>query len=135
MIEPKVSLSLLVRSAGMLNESECEKNPKENYEQHRLTVNYTKGKGQNKKRVQEVLVFHTRKPRLITQHINIGKEAYESMLSTPVSEAYTKILKNKKGKIKRVWDTLPLEVKLKEHFKLIAEDLGAVSFSFEILDD
>lgn len=124
MVEPKVSLSLLVPGAGMLSSQECEKNPKTSYNEYKLSIKYTKGNGKHQKVVKELLVFQTRKPRLVSQHINLCKEAYEGMLETPTSD-----------KLKKVWRTLSVRERLKYHFDLIAHDLGAVSYNFEILDD
>lgn len=137
MIEPKVSLSLLVRGAGMLSSQECEKNPKESYNEKKMLVSIPKGKGKNKKEVKKLVVIKTRKQKLITQNISICDEAYQHMISTPTSAKFARPVKtNKAGEIvKRVWDTLSVDERLKHHFNQIAHDLGAVSFSYEVLKD
>lgn len=137
MVEPKVSLSLLVPGAGMLSSQECEKNPKESYNQCKVHLSYTKGKGKNQKKVKKLLVIQTRKQKLVTQNINICEEAYKYMLSTPTSQKLAKPVKvNKSGNVvKRVWDTMSEQERLNEHFKLIAHDLHAVSYSYEVLGD
>lgn len=137
MLELKVRLSLFVPGANMLSSQECEENPKENYDEHKIIISYTKGKGKHKKEVKKPLIIHTRKPKLITQSINICEEAYHYMLATPTSQKFTKPIKtNKKGDvIKRVWDTMSIHDRLKHHFDIIAYDLGAVSYSYEILND
>lgn len=137
MVEPKVSLSLLVPGASMLSSQECEKKPKESYNEHEVLISYTKGKGKNQKKVKKLLVIQTRKQRLITQNINICEEAYEYMLSTPTSAKFSKpVKKNRSGDmIKRVWDTMSVHERLKKHFDLIAYDFHAVSYSYEILGD
>lgn len=119
MVEPKVSLSLLVPGATMLSPQESGKNPK-NYDIHRINVEYKKGNKVKK----ETLTVHTRKNRLVTQHMNVSKEAYDYMIETPVD-----------SKLKRTWATLPKTERLNHHFNLIARDLGAVHFSYEILQD
>ena len=43
MVEPKVSLNLLVPGAGILSSQECEKNPKKNYDEHKVLI-YVKEK-------------------------------------------------------------------------------------------
>lgn len=137
MIEPKISLNLLVPGAGMLSSQECEKKPKENYDVHKVHIEYTKGSGKSKKRVKEVLVVKTRKPTLVSQHINICKDAYDEMLSTPTSSKLAKPIKfNKNGEvIQRVWDKLTIDERLRHHFDQIAHDFRAASYSYEILSD
>lgn len=137
MVEPKISLSLLVQGAGMLSSQECEKNPKESYNEHKMLISYTKGKGKNQKTSKKLLVIQTRKQKLVTQNINICEEAYKHMLSTPTSAKFSKpTKKNKDGDvIERVWDTMSVNERLKCHFDLIAHDLNAVSYSYEILGD
>lgn len=136
MVEPKVSLSLFVPGANMLSSQECEENPTENYETNSVTIRYPKGKGKNQKMVSEKIIFNTRKNKLISQNINICEEAYKAMLSTPATDKLAKPIKVVKGVvIKRVWDTLSVHEKLKAHFDLIAHDLGAVKYSYEVLGD
>lgn len=124
MVEPKISLSLLVPGAIMLSSQECDKNPKESYDKHKMLVSHPKGKGKHQKMVKELLVFKTRKPRLVTQNINLCEEAYQFMLLTPTTP-----------KLGRIWDTLSVHERLKKHFDLIAYDFHAVSYSYEILGD
>lgn len=137
MVEPKISLSLLVPGTGMLSSQECDKNPKESYDESRILIKYTKGKGKNQKAAKQLLVIQTRKQKLVTQNINICEEAYKHMLSTPTSAKFSKpTKKNRTGDvIERVWDTMSVHERLKEHFNLMAHDLHAVSYSYEILGD
>ena len=137
MVEPKISLSLLVPGAGMLSSQECEKKPKENYNEHKVLINYTKGKGKHQKTVKKLLIVNTRKQKLVTQNINICEEAYHHMLSTPTSPKLARPAKiDRNGAVvKRVWDTLSVHERLKSHFNLIAYDFRAVSYSYEILGD
>ena len=137
MVEPKVSLSLLVPGAGMMSSQECEKNPKESYNEHKMLINFTKGKCKNQKEAKKLLVIKTRKQKLVSQNISICEEAYKSMLSTPTSRKFAKPTKvNALGDvIERVWDTMSVNERLKCHFDLIAHDLNAVSYSYEILGD
>lgn len=137
MIEPKISLSLLVPGAGMLSSQECDKNPQESYDVHKMFVRYTKRKGKNQKEVKKVLTVRTRKQKTISHNINICKEAYIYMTKTPTTPKLAKPTKyNKQGVvIERVWDTLTLHERLKHHFDQIAHDFNAVSYSYEILDD
>lgn len=137
MVEPKVSLSLLIPGASMLSSQECDKNPKESYNESKILLKHTKGKGKNQREVKKLLVIQTRKQKLVTQNINICEEAYKYMLSSPTSDKFSKpTKKNKNGDvIERVWDTMSVHERLKKHFDLIAHDLHAVSYSYEILGD
>lgn len=116
---------MLVPGASLLTPEFCYKNPKESYDEHKVPVTFTKGKGKFKKTVKQILSVKTRKQRLITQNISISKEAYDYMLETPVN---TKMSLEK-------WKTLPIKERLKAHLDLIAHDLKAVSYTYEILDD
>lgn len=137
MVEPKISLSLLVPGACMLSSRECDKNPQENYNEHKVLVEYTKGKGKNQKRVKELLTVKTRKQRMVSQNITLCEEAYRHMIETPATPKLAKPVKyNKHGEVtERVWDTLSLHERLKHHFDQIAYDLKAVSYSYEILGE
>lgn len=137
MVEPKISLSLRVPGASKLSSQECDKNPKESYGESRILIKYTKGKGKHQKEVKKLLVVQTRKQKLVTQNINICEEAYKYMLSSPTSAKFSKpTKKNKNGDvIERVWDTMSVHERLKEHFDQIAHDFHAVSYSYEILGD
>ena len=128
-METKVSLNLFIRSAKPLSEEECKKNPKESYNKFEFTVRGYKNK--------ERFIVETRKSQLIVQHINICKESYDYMVSTPISFKFAKPIKyDKNGNIiKRVWDNLSIEERLKKYFEPIAHDLNAESFSFEVLED
>lgn len=124
MVELKISLSLLVPGAGLLSSQECEKKPKESHNEHKMLIKFTKGKGKYAREAKKLLVIKTRKQKMITQNINICEEAYHHMLETPAS-----------NKMFKVWNTLTEHEKLKAHFDLIAHDLHAVSYSYEVLGD
>jgi hypothetical protein len=120
MVEPKISLTLLVPGAGMLSSQVCEQNPKESYDEHKLLLTDYKGK----KLIKEVVTFKTRKQKLVSQNINICEEAYNYMLETPTD-----------AKLARVWSNLSKNERLRHHFDLIASDFRAKSYSYEILDN
>lgn len=123
-METKISLSLLVPGAGLLTQEFCDKNSKESYNVSKISVQYQSGKGKKRKLVKELLKVHTRKQRLVTQHINMCAEAYEYMLATPTEP-----------KLLKVWNRLSEAIRLKHHFDQIAHDFRAVSYSYEILGD
>lgn len=137
MTELKVSLSFFVPGANMLSSQECDKNPKENYNEDKMLIRLTKGKGKHQKEREKSLIIRTRKQKLAIQKLNICEEAYKYMLSTPTSVKLSRPTKrNKDGDvIERVWDTMPVHERLKKHFDLLAHDFHAVSYSYEILDN
>lgn len=137
MEELKVSLNLLVPGAGMLSSQECEKNPKESYDEHKMLVSTIKGKGKYKREEKKLLIIKTRKQKLVSQNINITERAYNYMLNSPTSPKLAKPTKyNKLGEVvERVWDTLTVDARLKAHFDRIAYDLHAVGYSYEVLGD
>lgn len=125
-MEAKISLSLQVPGAQRLTQEVCESNPKTSYDTAKLSLEYTEGKGKSLKVKREILVVKTPKQRMITQHINLSKEAYDYMMTTaPVDDK----------KLIRAWKSMSIREKLKEHFDRIAYDLKARSYSYEILDD
>lgn len=135
MVEPKISLSLLVQGASMLSSQECEKNPKESYITHKIMVSETKGKGKYKRTITKPLYVHTRKARTASQHINMSTEAYLHMLSTPVNAKLAKVVKVTKSGAVRAWDLLSEHERLTHHLDLIAHDLHAISYEYEVLGD
>ena len=120
----KLRLSFYVPGAQMLSSQECEANSKNSYDEHKMLIEYYKGKGKKQKKVKELISFRTRKSKLVTHGINITEEAYQYMLDTPPSE---KLLKG--------WKNMPKGARLKAHFDLIAYDLKAESYNYEILED
>lgn len=113
---------MLVLGANLLTPEFCEKNPKESYNEQKVLVNFIKGKGKHARETKKLLVVKTRKQKMITQNINICEEAYHYMLETPTS-----------NKMFKIWNTLTEHEKLKAHFDLIAHDLHAASYSYEVL--
>lgn len=135
MIDNKLSLTFVLPGRTIMSSQECEKNPKENCNTHRIILSETKGKGKNKKTKTEPFYVHTRKARPASQHINMSTEAYLHMLNTPVNAKLAKVVKTNKFKTIRAWDLLSEHDRLKHHLDLIAHDLHAISYEYEILED
>lgn len=134
MIDNKLSLTFVLPGSTLLSSQECEENPKENYDTFKITLKETKGK--NKKSSTESIYVKTRKPKTISQHLNMTTEAYLHMLNTPVNTKLAKVVKmDKRGNPVRAWDMLSEHKKLSHHIDLIAHDLHAISYKFEILGD
>lgn len=109
MVEPKVRLTLLVPGAGLVSQQVAENKPK-----------------RKKRKVKTIKV-----PRTAKQSINLSKEAYDYMVETPTEAKFAKIAKG----MKRKWDLLTVNERLKHHFNQIAHDLRAISYSYEVLGD
>lgn len=115
---------MLIPGIGMLSSQWCEENPKDAYDEHKVTVAIPKGKGKHQKLVKETFTIKTRKSNLITHNISICVEAYNYMLDNSPDP-----------RLMKKWRYLSKDTKLKIHFDLIAHDLKAVSYSYQILDD
>ena len=134
MIDNKLSLTFVLPGSTLLSSQECEENPKESYITHKILIPEIKGKGKNKKTVFKPLFIKTRKTRTVTQHINMNTDAYVYMLNTPTNDKLARKVKNK-GKVVTAWNLLSEDKKLRAHLDLLAHDLGAISYSYEILQD
>ena len=67
------------------------------------------------------------------QVLKMSQEAYEAMLEDSTSPKYNKVIAKVKGKLIRVWDTMSEDARIKKHCELIAHDMGAIGFSYNIL--
>ena len=94
-----------------------------------------KGYKSKKDKSPEVITFRTRKSIPARQVLKISQEAYEDMLEESTSPKYNKIVAKVKGKLIRVWDTMSEDARIKKHCELIAHDMGAIDFSYNILGD
>lgn len=131
MSDIKVRLTLYVPGAKMVSKEASLENAKDNCDINQITVEYNDKKGKLKR---ETITFLTRKQETISQAINISKEAFDYMTDTPTSAKFNKQVKQG-NKLKRIWDMMTISERLKKHFNLIAEDLKASGYTFEVLDD
>ena len=65
----------------------------------------------------------------------MSQEAYKAMLEESTSPKYNKVIAKVKGKLIRVWDTMSEDARIKKHCAIIAHDLGATDFNFNILGE
>lgn len=72
----------------------------------------------------ETITFKTSKCKPCTQSINITREAYKSMLSTPIHKISP-----------FQWNSMSKKKKIAEHLKDIQHDLHATSFEFIIYEE
>ena len=133
MVEPKVSLTLVLPGSNMVSQQVAENKPKDYTEPNFLTIRTFDEK--TKKVKKETLVFNTRKSIDAAQVLKMSQEAYEAMLEESTSPKYNKIVAKVKGKLIRVWDTMSEDARIKKHCELIAHDMGAIDFSYNILGD
>ena len=121
MSEIKVILSLELQGSTMLSEQECSKNPKDSYDYFTMRV-AKDAKGKQK----ETITVAVRKSKTIKQNIKLSKEAYDYMTDGKICPD---------SKLKGVWSNYTAHQRIKYHCGQIAEALGAIGFTFEILDD
>lgn len=120
MIDNKLSLTFILPGRVPVSSQVCEENPTES----------VKNSKKSKKNKKKVVVEDLRPTKPASQHINMSTVAYHYMLNTPTSSKY-----NKKKGSKRVWDLMSEKERLNLHFDLLASDLHAISYSYEILED
>lgn len=131
MVEPKLSLVLVLPGSTMVSQQVAENKPKELTEEHKMLFKSYKKKNKG----PEVITFRTRKSIPAKQVLKMSQEAYEAMLEEPTSPKYSKVIAKAKGKLIRVWDTMSEDARIKKHCELIAHDMGAIDFSYSILGD
>ena len=132
MIEPKLSLILVLPGSIMVSQQVAENKPEELTEEHKMLFKSYKSK---KNKGPEVITFRTRKSIPAKQVLKMSQEAYEAMLEEPTNPKYNKVVAKVKGKLIRVWDTMSEESRIKKHCELIAHDMNALDFSFNVLED
>lgn len=141
MLETKVRLSLVIPGATMLSSQECEKMSKEDaFDHSTLLIDVVHKKGKKVYKDKELLDIYTRKSRYATQNICLNKDAYKYMTSDeiPLAKYAKKVKVSSKDKPDRfvpAWAIMSINQRLKVHFDLIAQHLGAVSYTYQILED
>ena len=132
MVEPKLSLILVLPGSIMISQQVAENKPEELTEENKMLFKSYKSK---KDKSPEVITFRTRKSIPARQVLKMSQETYEAMLEESTSPKYNKIVAKVKGKLIRVWDTMSEDARIKKHCELIAHDMGAIDFSYNILGD
>lgn len=132
MVEPKLSLILVLPGSIMISQQVAENKPEELTEENKMLFKSYKSK---KDKSPEVITFRTRRSIPARQVLKMSQEAYEAMLEESTSPKYNKIVAKVKGKLIRVWDTMSEDARIKKHCELIAHDMGAIDFSYNILGD
>ena len=132
MVEPKLSLILVLPGSIMVSQQVAENKPEELTEENKMLL---KGYKSKKDKRPEVITIRTRKSIPARQVLKTSEEAYEAMLEESTSPKYNKIVAKVKGKLIRVWDTMSEDARIKKHCELIAHDMGAIDFSYNILGD
>lgn len=70
----------------------------------------------------------------VKQVIKMPKEAYDNIVTISTEAKYNRVVTKSKDKPIRVWDTMGIKDRIRKHLQLIAHDLNAKDFSFEILE-
>lgn len=120
----KVSVTFTLQGRVLLTQEEANTLEKENVGYGYNSESVTIYNHQQKKK--ETFTFKTRKQRIITQTLNIGKEAYLYMISKDSCPS---------GITMFIWGKLNKQKRLEEHLKLIAKQLNGTLKEFFIFDD
>lgn len=121
-MDVKVVLTLIVPGAVMVQQELAKTAQEENEDIILVPVQGKDKKGNLMKK--ETLVVRVRKTKDAVRKIKMSREAYEYMLSTPVDP-----------KMAARWKSARNNDRLRYHFEQIANDFGAKSYSFEVLED
>lgn len=127
MTEPKISLTMTLPGRILISQQEAENKPKMMNDEQ-LILRSWKGK-------KDIVSFKTRKTLPIKQVLKMTEEAYQYMLNEPVSSKYNRFIAKSKGKSIRIWDNMSEDVRIKLHCKRIADDFGAIDFTYNIMND
>lgn len=122
MSEIKLNLSLKLRGGSLLSEQECSRNSRKRSKQDCYDFFDVRFGKKNKERIKVAI----RKPKTIRQNIKISKEAYDYMTSLSSCPADVKI---------HLWKKYSIAQRLNNHLSQIAHDLGALSYTYELLED
>lgn len=110
-MEIKVSLSVSLRGSDTDNNTEVK------------NVIFVWDK---KKKANTPIEFYTKDNVLVTQTLNIGKEAYEYMTSAKDCPEWEKMSR---------WKQMSKDNRLDSHMKRICESLKGLSYSYQVFDD
>ena len=80
----------------------------------------------NKKPVYETITFQTRKCRPAAQSLNISNDAYKAMIDKMVCPSWSKPSK---------WSAMSKKDRLEAHLQRIVDDLGGVSYTYQVFED
>lgn len=128
MVNPKISLILTLPGGVMMSQQVAENKPEFTKEGKVVLKNY------GSKKNPTVISFRTRKSIPAKQVWKMPQEAYQEMLEVPTDMKYSRIILIG-GKPTTVWKTFTEESRIKKHCEKIAYDMGAIDFSFNILED
>lgn len=125
MTEIKVNASFTLLGGVLPAEPPCSKKGKKKKKEENIK-NEVLYRQESIRLKNQTLVINLREPKPVQQILHLSKDAYEYMISdeNPVSGLSTFI-----------WKRLNKNKRLKEHLKIIAEDLNAKLDSFVILED
>lgn len=117
MVEPKISLTLILPGSTMVSQQVAENKPRE------------------RKLNRKSKAVRIRRSIPAKQVMKLSKEAYKAMLEEPTDPKYNRIVSKAKDKLVRYWDTMSKDNRIRKHCESIAHDLGAIDFTYNILED
>lgn len=132
MSDTKVNLNLTLQGRVMLSHKQAKAFEEEKsgtgYDTFRLDVEETKISGNKKVTKKETIFPQVRKMTTIKQSVNLSREAYDYMTSTDERDCPW-FIKPKQ------WKAMNSKAKLEAHLERIAQQLGAQSFTYNVLED
>lgn len=128
MVEPKLSLTLVLPGSTMVSKQVASNKPEEFTKEEKVFV-------RNQKNKVECVKFNTRICNTARQVLKMTQEAYDAMLQEPSNAKYNKVVGKVKGKIIRVWDTMSEDARIRKHCEKIAHDFRAIDFDYQVLGE
>lgn len=125
MIEPKVSVSIVLQGSVLLTQEEAEtlekEQPNSGFEKHTQVVENPKNK-----KDRQVIHYQTRKCRTASQSIKLCREAYFHMIDKSACPEWEKV-----GQ----WASKSNKERLESHLQRLTEHLGGISFTYKVFED
>lgn len=129
MKDPKVSITFEIPGATLDSEENCKKN--KSFKYTTIHLEYFTGKGKDKKKNKETLNVGFRSNIPAKYHKTITEDIYEYM----TSEAGIPLIDDWMKKHSRhIWSQYSRKQRLETHIKLMARELKAYNYSYEIID-
>ena len=123
-----MSLTLVLPGSIMVSQQEAENKPE-------LTMADKFSVYNEKTKKFDIVPFRIRKCIPVKQVMKMSQDAYVAMLEESTDPKYNKIVGKSKGKPIRLWDTMSEDDRIQLHCALIAKDMNAISFDFNVFED
>lgn len=125
----KLSVTIVLPGSTMMSSQECDENPKENYNKHRvlLSVKHFDKKTRKTFYKKEAIEFQTRKCIPAQQVLKMSEEAYKAMVSEMCPVWFMPNVSK--------WKRLSKEARLHEHLDRLCESMQGLYYTYAVFDD